>query len=96
MLHSRGNATNRSILPLDRNRAWWELPLRFTQKRGEQRDRKLLLALTRNISTFLTRREKIVTTISLLLLHVRSPHYTNVYELHGVYSQTLLACTDRL
>ena len=34
--------------------------------------------------------------ISLLLLHVRSPHYTNVYELHGVYSQTLLACTDRL
>ena len=42
------------------------------------------------------RREKIVTTISLLLLHVRSPHYTNVYELHGVYSQTLLACTDRL
>ena len=72
------------------------MPLRFTQKRGEQRDRKLLLALTRNISTFLTRREKIVTTISLLLLHVRSPHYTNVYELHGVYSQTLLACTDRL
>ena len=56
----------------------------------------LMLALTRNISTFLTRREKIVTTISLLLLHVRSPHYTNVYELHGVYSQTLLACTDRL
>ena len=34
--------------------------------------------------------------ISLLLLHVRSPHYTNVYELHRVYSQTLLACTDRL
>ena len=28
--------------------------------------------------------------------NVRSPHYTNVYELHGVYSQTLLACTDRL
>ena len=31
-----------------------QLPLRFTQKRGEQRDRKLLLTLTRNISTFLT------------------------------------------
>ena len=44
----------------------------------------------------LIRREKIVSTISLLLLHVRSPHYTNLYELHGVYSQTLLACTDRL
>ena len=41
------------LLRFDR-RAWWELPLRFTQKRGEQRDRKLLLALTRNISTFLT------------------------------------------
>ena len=26
----------------------------------------------------------------------RSPRYTNVYELHAVYSQTLQACIDRL